>query len=272
MVSISTIVQASLKGVKIVRKGAVKHLPTILTVFGTAGVVGGVVLTALKTPAAKEELDEVKAEWDAVEDKEKRVKADYIFKRVRVGAKHYWIVALVIGGSIVCFWVANHVSLKRLTSALTAAGISAKAKEELEQKIKQLDGEKHLNKIRDEIDGDRIRENPPVDEEDIFKTGFGDHLCYEPITGRYFYSNIEKVKRAVIACRDQLQKDGYLPLNDWFSALGLDTTELQLCWTAGNIGEVNDFDISTSSQLTPGDVPVLVIRYDVNPIMEYRDW
>ena len=271
MVSINGIVEAGLKGLKYVGNGAVKNLPTVFTVLGTFGVIGGVIAAAKKAPEAARELEEVKEEWEAVEDKEKRVKADYIFKLVRVGAKHYWVVALVVGGSIVCFWIANHISLKRLTSALTAAGLSAKAKEELEQKIKELDGEKKLQKIRDGIDGDRVRENPPI-EDRIIDTGYGKHLCYEPITGRYFYSNIERIKRAVIVCRDQLQKEGYLSINDWFCAIDLDTTDLKLCWTAQNIGEVNDFDISTSSQLTPDDVPVLVIRYDVNPVMEFRDW
>ena len=268
---VGNVVQYGLKAVRFVGKGFVKHLPTILTAVGTLGVIGGVVLAAEKAPDAKKELDQEKKKWEDIPDKENRVKADYIFKRVRIGTKHFWLVAVVIAGSITCFWIANHVSLKRLTSALTAAGLSAKAKEELEQKIKEMDGEKHLQKVYDEIDGDKIRNNPPVESE-IINTGYGSHLCYESITGRYFYSNIEKIRRAVIVCRDQLQKDGYLSINDWFCAIGLDTTDLQLCWTADNIGEVNDFDISTSSQLTPDDIPVLVIRYDVNPIMERPDW
>ena len=265
------IVKGGLKAAKYIRKGAIKHLPTLLTALGTAGVIGGVILAIKKAPDAKKDLDEEKEKWDDIPDKENRVKADYYFKRVRICFQHYWLVILIIGGSITCFWVANHVSVKRLTSALTAAGLSAKAKEELEQKIKEMDGEKHLQNIKDEIDGDHVRNNPPS-ENDIINTGYGSHLCYEPITGRYFYSNIEKIKRAVIICRDELQKEGYLSINDWFCALNLDTTDLHLCWLADSIGEVNDFDISTSSQLTPDDVPVLVIRYDVNPTMERPDW
>lgn len=271
MVPSGTIIQRGLKLGKVLIRGTVKHAPTLLTMLGTVGVVVGTVLVAKKAPEAKEDLDEAKEEWEQTEDKEKRVKADYIFKLVRIGAKHYWAVALVIGGSVVCFWIANHISLKRLASAITAAGLSAKAKEELEAKIRELDGDKHLQKIKDELDADRIRDNPPV-EDQIINTGYGMHLCYEPITGRYFYSNIERIKRAAIVCRDYLQKDGYLALNDWFTAIDLDTTELHLCWTADGIEDVNEFDVSFSSQLTPEGTPVLVIRYDVNPIMEQRDW
>lgn len=268
---ISTYVKYGVKAVRLGGKYFVKALPWILCGVGTAGVAEAIILTAKKTPDAMEELNEAKVEWESVPDKEKRNKADYIFKLVRIGAKHYWVVVAVATGAVICFWVANHINFKRFMSALTAAGISTKAKEELEEKIKELDGEKHLQKIKDEIDGDKVKNNPPVTDQ-IINTGLGMHLCYEPITGRYFYSNIEKIKRAVIICRDYLQKDGYLSLNDWFSELNLDTTELQLCWTAESIDEVNEFNISTSSQLTPDDVPVLVIRYDINPTMERRDW
>ena len=267
----STIIKGCKMAAKYSGKQIVKHAPGILCGFGTGGVGFALWLMAKKAPEAKKELDAEKAQWEATEDKEKRNKADYIFKLVRIGAKHYWVVISVATGAIVCFWLANRINFKRLMSALTALGISTKGKEELEEKIKELDGEKHLQKIKDEIDADTIKNNPPVQDR-IIDTGLGMHLCYEAITGRYFYSNIERIKRAVVTCRDYLQKDGYLSVNDWFCELNLDTTDLQLCWTAESIDEINDFDIETSSQLTPEGIPVLVIRYTTNPTIERRDW
>ena len=261
------------KGLKVSGKFIVKHAPTILTTVGTIGVGVSIYLTAKKAPEAKEELDEAKEEREKTPDKEKQNKADYIFKLVRIGAKHYWTVALVVSGSIACFWIANHISLTRLMAALTSAGLSAKAKEELEDKIKEIDGDKHLKKLRDEIDADAIKNNPPVDGK-IVDTGLGMHLCYEPVTGRYFYSNIETIKQGILQLREYLQKDGYVSLNDWFDILRLDSTECGrlLCWTARNFEEINDFDISFSSQLTHDSRPVLVLQYDVPPIMDRSDW
>ena len=261
------------KGLKVSGKAIVKYAPTILTTIGTIGVGISVFLTAKKAPDAKAELDEAREEWEDTPEKEKRNKADYIFKLVRIGVKHYWMVILLVGGSVTCFWVANHVSLKRLTSALTAAGLSAKAKEELENKIRELDGDKHLKKLRDEIDADRIKNNPP-DDSKIIDTGLGLHLCYEPVTGRYFYSNIELIKQAVLQLKEYLQEDGYVSLNDWFDLIRLDSTECGrfLCWTATNFDAVKDFRISFSSQLTQDSRPVLVIQYDVPPIMDRSDW
>lgn len=271
MVSVDTIIKGAKYGLRHGGKILVKFAPELLTGVGTAGVIAAIIFTAKKTPDAKKELDEAQEEWEEIDDKEKRVKADYIFKRVRIGVKHYWVVIVIAAGAITCFWLSNRISFKRFMSALTAAGIANKTKEELENKIKELDGEKHLTKLREEIDADRVMNNPPIQDQ-IINTGLGMHLCLEPISGRYFYSNIERIKRAVINCRDMLQKYGYLSLNDWYNELNLDTTEQQLCWSVSSIEEVNSFDISTSSQLTPDGIPVLVIRYDINPTMEYRDW
>ena len=271
MGKLDAILKTAKFGLKHGGKFIVKHAPTILTGVGTAGVVAAIILTAKKAPDAKKELDEAKEEWEAVEDKEKRVKADYIFKKIRIGAKHYWGVAVIVGGAIICFWTANRISLKRIMSAVTAASIAAKSKEELEEKIKELDGEKHLQKIKDEIDGDKIKNDPPVMDK-IYNTGYGNHLCYEPITGRYFYSNIEKVKLAVIECKKMLLNDQYLSIQDWFNELNIDTTDLHLCWSIEDPNDVNDFDIHFSSQLTSEGIPVLVIQYETNPVMESRNW
>lgn len=200
----STILKGFKMSAKYGGKLAVKHLPGILTTVGTAGIIGAIILTAKKAPDAKKELDEEKEKWEAIPDKENRVKADYIFKRIRIGAKHYWIVAIVAGGAITCFWLANHISFKRLMSALTAAGLSAKTKEELEEKIKELDGDKHLKKVKDEIAKDKLREAPDIDPNKDY--GPGESWFYEPGSRQYFRSNYEQIRQAVNEVRKSLKR------------------------------------------------------------------
>ena len=95
----SAFIQSGLKLAKHSGKYLVKILPWVLCGVGTVGVTSAIVLTAKKTPDAKEELDEAKEEWENLPDKENRVKADYIVKLVRIGAKHYWVVIAVATGS-----------------------------------------------------------------------------------------------------------------------------------------------------------------------------
>ena len=150
-----------IKGGKLLLKNGGKYIvkmaPGILCATGTAGIVGALILTAKKAPDAKKDFDAEKAKWDAIPNKEDRNKADYIFKLVRIGAQHYWVVIAVATGSIVCFWLANHINFKRLMSALTALGVTTKSKEELEEKIKEMDGEKHLRAVKDEIAKDQLK-------------------------------------------------------------------------------------------------------------------
>ena len=280
MFQLQTLLKLGMKGAKYGRRIAVKHLPTILTAAGTIGVGIGVWQTAKKAPEAKEALDKVKEEWDAIEDQEKRVKADYYFKRIRVGAKYFWVVFLIIGGSITCFWIANRVSLKRLTSALTAAGLSAKAKEELENKIKELDGDKHLQKIKDEISSDALKAAPPVDQ--TIECRPGESWFYEPGSRQYFRSSYERIRQTRNNIRDALEEmifeDGNnaacVPVNEFLMDIGAAPCDFgkDLCFAVEIKGKdiskkdlrelVNDAcEIGFTSDFKDG-VPVGVIRYD----------
>lgn len=283
--NLKVIFAAAQAGAKISEKWIIKNLPTILTTIGTGGVIAGTVMAAKKAPEAKEELDEIREEWDSLEDQEKRNKADYVFKLVRVGTRYYWTVAVVVGGSIACFWVANHLNLKRLSAALIAAKASAESLKELEDKIKETDGEKKLTKLKDEIAADRI-EKVPIDFDGMY--GSGEHLVYDSLGRHFFMSDIERVREAVRNAKDDLidqltSGDDYAfySFNDFISDCGgevCDFGELlgfqahvdKYCASPATIRDaVNEaVDISFSSVLKNG-VPALAINYDSVP--KYRD-
>lgn len=283
--NVKTILKTIQTGAKVSGRFLEKNLPNILMVLGTAGVVGGTVMAVKKAPAAKEALDEVREEWNEIEDKEKRNKADYIFKLVRIGTRYYWTVALVVGGSISCFWVANHINLKRLSAALTAVAISRENLKDLEDKIVEMDGEKKLTKYRDEIAKDRVQKSD-VDLDNVY--GVGEHLCYDSIGKHYFMSDIEKIKRAERMVkedlRDQLRRgDNYafVPLSDFLEwcgdqsgfgdLLGFQVEALGCDMSADDLENLVEeaIDISGGSALKDGSIPVFVINYDVTPKYAY---
>lgn len=272
-------------GAKISGKWVLKHLPTILTGVGTAGVIAGTVMAARKAPEAKEELDEIRDEWASLEDQEKRSKADYIFKLVRVGTRYYWTVAVVIGGSIACFWVANHLNLKRLSAALIAAKASSEGLKELEDKIRETDGDKKLTKLKDEIAADRV-DKVPIDFDGLY--GGGEHLVYDSLGRHFFMSDIERVREAVRNAKDDLidqltSGDDYAfySFNDFITDCGGEVADFgellgfqahvdHYCASPATIRDaVNEaVNISFSSVLKNG-VPALAINYDSVP--KYRD-
>ena len=283
MSKVGTILKLAKQGGRMVLHQGIKHAPGILMAIGTVGVLVGVGTAIKKAPEAKKEFDSEKEKWDAVEDKENRVKADYIFKQVRIGLKHYWVVVLIIGGSITCFWVANHISFKRLMSALTALGITTKSKEELEQKVKDLDGEAHLGKIKDEIAKDKLKEAPGIDtSKDPREYGPGESWFYEPGSRQYFRSNYECIKQSINNIRYDLKSqilDGnsfaFVPMNEFFLDIGAESCDfgselgfgimlnskdisekqlIEMIEEACNIGFTSAFDKS--------GIPVGVIKYE----------
>ena len=221
--SVSTVLKAVKLGVSVGGKWVVKNLPTIITAVSSVGVVAGTVMAVKKAPEAEKELNEVKQEWKDLPDKEKRSKADYIFKLVRVGTRYYWMVCLVIGGSLIGFWIANHLNLKRIAAAVAAAKISQDNLKDLENKIREKEGDKKLKEMKEEIGQDKAKEafkdpagRPPCSSPEV--------LMWEPIGGHKFVGDYEKVRVAVSKVKEELESqldDGenyaFVSLNEFLS-------------------------------------------------------
>ena len=185
-------------------KFVTKNLPTILTAVGTVGVIFGTVLAAKKAPEAQKELQEIKDKWQAQEDAEKRDKVEYTWRLVKCGSRYYGIVAIVIGGSIVCFWVANHLNLKRLAAALAAAKVSSDYAKDLEDQIRKEGGEGKLTKIKDEINAGKIRETPCDIDTTKLNHVIGETPVYDPISENWYPTTAERIRRAVLMVKEDL--------------------------------------------------------------------
>jgi len=123
-------------------------------------------------------------------------------------------------------------------------------------------GDRKESRANDEIVADRIRKRPPV-EENIIHTGDGDSLCWDSVSGRYFYSNIEKIKQTLNKLNDQLFDVGFISLNDYYARVGLRRVELgDLVGWSDKTGVIA-WRISTT--LTEGDKPCVAILFQIQP-------
>ena len=78
-----------------------------------------------------------------------------------------------------------HINAKRLT---TAAGLIALKEADLKNfkdKAKEMLGEKKVDKIEDEVERETVRKDPPPTEDKIRKTGHGNHLFREYLSGQW---------------------------------------------------------------------------------------
>lgn len=242
-----------------IRQFVSKRSPEILTGIGIAGMITTTVLAVKATPKAMELIEERKTqEWI---DKLSPLEV------VKVAWKPY-VPAIVTGvASTFCLIGASSVHLKRNAALATAYKLSETALTEYREKVIETIGEKKEQTVRDKVAEERVKKNP-VSKNEVIVTNTGKTLCFDPISARYFYSSIEKIKRA----ENELNKEmlhafsGYVSLNDFYDEIGLDHTSVgdDLGWNTDKL-----IDINFSSQLNDNGEPSVVLDYAVAPNYNY---
>lgn len=253
------------------------HAPEILTGIGVGGFVATTVVAVHVTPKAIENIDNerIARKHQIIEElgenvdpeiKELRV-ADAMkltpFDYIRVTWRQYLPVIIMGGASATCVLGANHINLKR-NAALAAAYVMTETRfDEYKDKVKAVIGEKKEQTVRDEIAKDRIVNNPPR-EEDIISTGRGETLCYDAISGRYFYSDIDEIKRCINLLNHQLLYDEAATLNDLYDYLGLEPNKAgeDFGWNVNRTGLVEP---NFTSDLTDKGIPCVVLDFIEGP-------
>lgn len=249
------------KAAKTVWLAAKKHSPELLTGIGIAGMVTTVVLAVRATPKALRLIDEKKADIPE-EETIPRIEA------VKAAWKVY--VPAVLTGilSTICLIGANSVNQRRNVAIAAAYSLSESALKEYREKVIDTIGERKEQGIRDDIMKDWITENPV---REVVVSDRGSTLCYDSLSGRYFKSDIEKLRRIVNDLNRRMRDEMFISLNDFYCAVDnpdLGPTKLgdMLGW---NIDK-GYIDLNFSSQLTTDGTPCLVLDYTVVPEYEYN--
>ena len=240
------------------RSAVTKHSPEILTGIGIAGMLTTTVLAVKATPKALHLLEDAEYEkGDALTVPEK-VKACW----------RCYIPATVTGvASTACLVGASSVSAKRTAAFAAAYQISETALAEYREKVIETIGEKKEHAVREKIAEDRVKQNP-VSKSEVFITEKGDTLFLDPLSKRYFKSDIELIRKAENALNKQMIHDisGYVSLSDFYDEIGLDHTELSddLGWNVNNL-----IDIDFYPTLTEDEKPCIALDYQVAPKYNY---
>lgn len=238
-----------------------KHSPEILTGIGIVGMVATTVLAVKATPKALMIIEERKLDLKT----DKLTKVD----TVKVAWKCY-IPPMITGvASIGCLVGASSVNARRNAALAAAYVLSETTLKEYQEGVIETVGEKRATEIRDEIAKRKV-DNNPITNKEVVMTGQGETLCLEPLSGRYFRSDIEKVRAAVNNINFMLLNDDYISLNDFYCELGLGETKMgeQLGW---HIQE-GKIDVHFSTHLAENGEPCLVIDLVNAPGYDYNKW
>ena len=239
-----------------------KYSPGILTGIGITGMIGATFMAVKATPKALY-LIEAKKEESEVEELTP-------VETIKTCWKCYIPATLTTVVSAACLIGASTVSAKRNAAIATAYSISEAALREYQEKVVEVIGEKKEKAVRDAVAKDQIERDPVTKSEVVIIDSNSNTLCYEPLSGRYFKSTIDKIKKAEIKLDRQMIQEMYVSLNDFYWEIGLDETDLgdKMGWNLSK----GYMDLSFSSQLADDGTPCAVIVYGIPPVYDYQNY
>lgn len=236
-----------------------EHSPAILTGLGIGGMFAAMGLAVWKTPKALRLMEERKDELEA----EKLSPAE----TVKTVWKCYLPAAALSVGSTVCLIAAHGENQRRNAALATAYALSESALKDYRDKVTETIGPKKAEAVESAVAKDKLDKNP-VESREVILTEKGTTLCYDVLSGRYFQSDIEKMRQAVNELNRRMLSEMYISLNDFYYELGLPAIgigdSLGWCTDRGLI------ELRFDAQLATDGTPCLVLDYAVAPKYGYQ--
>lgn len=245
-----------------------KNSPYILTGLGCAGVVSTAVMTGKAAIKAYEEVDRyedlqtMKLSNEELENRGNPHYYESTMKERFMLTWKYFVPPVIMGASsVACIIGAQTVNTRRHAALASLYTLTDQTLKDYQEKIKEKLGERKEAKIHEEIAQD-VLDSHPVSKENIIRTAYGDTLCFDTYSGRYFTHDIEKLRRIQNDFNHELMGVMWMPLNDLYYLMGLESVKMgeDLGWT---VDELLEFKFE--SKLTDDERPCLVVDYDLTP-------
>ena len=230
-----------------------KH-PEILVGMGIAGMGASVIFAVRATPKALRLIEEKGAHT--------------VWEKTRAAGPCYIPSALMFIASTGCIIGANSVHVRRNAALAAAYSISESTFREYSEKVVQEIGKGKEQKIRDAVAKDAVQKDP-VESKEVIITGNGDSLCYDSISGRYFETSVDKIRKIENELNKRMLSELFISLNDFYYEAGLEPmkeTGDDLGWNVEN----GLIDFGFSSQLATDGRPCLVLLYRTKPQYNYQ--
>lgn len=230
-----------------------QNAPTILTVMSCAGVIATAACAGHDTLRARDVL--LKAEME----NQDLSKKDKIARLVPC----YISTALMASATIACIIGQHQVSTGKIAAYASAYSLAQAAAREYRDKVVDIIGEKKAKEIDDAIADKRLAENPASVQQVI--VGDGKVLCFDNLSGRYFMSDMESLRKIVNDMNFDLMSDMWVRLNDFYERVGLKPINLgeELGWSVDH-----QIELKFSSRLTDDGKPCLVIDFYTMPMAD----
>lgn len=236
---------------RVAKTSITKHSPEILTGIGIAGMITTTVLAVKATPKAIRLIEEAKEEKGEDLTKAETIKTCW---------KAYIPAAAICVASTACLIGASSVSIRRNAMLATAYKLSETAFSEYKEKVVETIGDEKEKVVREKVSEERIKKNP-ITKNEIIMTDYGDTQFYETLSGRYFKSDIEQIKKVVNYLNKDMLQDmfGTISLNEFYDELELERIDLgdELGWRV----DKGLIEIDFTSKIADNGKPCVVLDY-----------
>lgn len=256
-----------------------KNSPTILTGCAIAGAFVAVGCAVKATKPALKHIEEVKNEHrDRIVILRDDEREDYELTEEELDSvelkpleiiqacwKDYIPTAIALVGTTACVIGAHSISAKRTAAMAALYTMSEQALKDYTTKAEEIVGKGKSDKIKDAVAEEQLKRHP-YDPNTPLAFEQGDVLCFDQMTGRYFSSNMQKIRTIMAELNAQIAYGERISLNDFYYALGIDG--IQFGEDAGWCVE-NQVELEFTSSLTSNGTPVLAIRHKNQPTAWY---
>jgi hypothetical protein len=243
-----------------IKSSAIKHSPEILTGIGITGMITATVLAVKATPRALTLIEE--------RQEEENTEVLSLVETVKTAWIYYIPAAVTFVLSAACLIGANSVNARRNAAIATAYALSDSAFRGYQEKVIETIGERKEQSVKDAVAKDKIKQNP-VSNNTVIITEKGNQLCYDAISGRYFRSDIDKLRKAENILNQRMRDEMCISLNDLYLEIGLDPISIgdSIGWDIDN----GIIELQFSSQLADDESPCIVVDYRVAPKYNFAE-
>ena len=262
--------------IKSVTKIFSKRSAEILIGVGIAGGITTTVLAVNATPKALQLIEEERKnrirnatvaearKWSE-EGGVKFTPMEY----VKLCWKPFLPVVITGALSISCIICADSIHKKRNAALASLCQLSTTAFTEYKDKVVETIGIEQEKAIREEVAKEKVNKSLSNGTQ-ILITGNGKSLFYEPLSDRYFESDLETIRKIVndLNWKMSYGSEMYISLSELYDELGLKHTRISdsIGWkiSDGNI----DLDITTT-QLSDDGRPCIVLDFLKAPTYDF---
>lgn len=241
------------------------HSPEILIALGVSGVITTAVLSGKAALKANKQIQD---EYDSYSDRHltpiwMRTNKERVKHKIQLTWKTY--IPPVASGTltVVAIVASQRAGGRRTTAAVAAYSLAEKTFSEYREKVVEQIGEGKEQKLRDEIAQDRVNKNPPGSATIIVGTG---HVLFrEELTGRYFRSDMETLRRAQNDINALIFRENYVFLDEFYEMIGLEPTSKSDVegWNFENNLELRFYAVIAP----PNSEPCIVFEYNYTKVL-----